>query len=54
MAAVARELQGEERQTGKPARQIYGGYDAYARRIKDRPIDIMLLSTQAPSASDPG
>ncbi len=54
-AAVAREVQGEERRAiWERARQIYGGYEAYARRIKDRPIHIMLLSTQAPSASDPG
>ena len=53
-AAVAREVQGEERQEiWERARQIYGGYDAYARRIKDRQVHIMLLSTQAPSASDP-
>jgi deazaflavin-dependent oxidoreductase (nitroreductase family) len=54
-AAVAREVQGEERQAiWERARQIYGGYEAYARRIKDRPIHIMLLSTQATSSSDPG
>ena len=54
-AAVAREVQGEERQAiWERALQIYGGYEAYARRIKDRPIHIMLLSTQAPSASDTG
>ena len=54
-AAVAREVQGEERQAiWERACQIYGGYDAYARRIKDRQIHIMLLSTQAPSASYTG
>ena len=54
-AAVAREVQGEERLAiWERARQIYGGYEAYARRIKDRQIHIMLLSMQAPSASDPG
>jgi deazaflavin-dependent oxidoreductase (nitroreductase family) len=54
-AAVAREVQGEEWQAiWERARQIYGGYEAYARRIKDRQIHIMLLSTQAPLASDTG
>jgi deazaflavin-dependent oxidoreductase (nitroreductase family) len=54
-AAVAREVQGEEWQAiWERARQIYGGYEAYARRIKGRPIRIMLLSTQAPPASDAG
>jgi deazaflavin-dependent oxidoreductase (nitroreductase family) len=54
-AAVAREARGEERQAiwGR-ARQIYGGYDAYARRIKDRQIHIMLLSMPVTSASDTG
>jgi hypothetical protein len=48
-------VQGEERQAiWERARQVYGGYDAYARRIKDRQIHIMLLGTQAQSASDPG
>ena len=48
-------MQGEERQAiWERARQIYGGYEAYARRIKDRPIHIMLLSTQATSADDTG
>ena len=54
-AAVAREVHGEQRRAiWERARQLYGGYDAYARRIKDRPIHIMLLSTQARPASDPG
>ena len=54
-AAVAREVQGDERQAiWERARQIYGGYDAYARRIKDRQIHIMLLSEQVTSASDTG
>jgi deazaflavin-dependent oxidoreductase (nitroreductase family) len=54
-AAVAREVHGEEWQAiWERARQIYGGYDAYARRIKDRQIPIMLLSTQVTSASDTG
>ena len=53
-AAVAREAQGEERQAiWEQARQIYAGYEAYARRIKDRQIHVMLLSTQATSASGP-
>ena len=47
--AVAREAQGDEWQAiWERARQIYGGYDAYARRIKDRQIHIMLLSTSPP------
>jgi len=54
-AAVAREAHGEERQAiWERARQIYGGYEAYVRRIKDRQIHIMLLSTQVTSASDTG
>jgi deazaflavin-dependent oxidoreductase (nitroreductase family) len=54
-AAVAREVQGEERQAiWERARQIYGGYDAYARRIRDRQIRIMLLSMPVASASDTG
>jgi deazaflavin-dependent oxidoreductase (nitroreductase family) len=54
-AAVAREVQGEERQAiWEQARQIYGGYEAYARRIKDRQIHIMLLSMRVPPASGPG
>ena len=52
--AVAREAQAEERQAiWEQARQIYAGYEAYARRIKDRKIHIMLLSMQATSASGP-
>ena len=52
--AVAREAQGEERQAiWEQARQIYAGYEAYAKRIKDRQIHIMLLSMQATSASGP-
>ena len=54
-AAVAREVQGEEWQAiWERARQVYGGYDAYAQRIKDRQIHIMLLSMQVRSASDTG
>jgi hypothetical protein len=40
-------------ETWEQARQIYAGYEAYARRIKDRQIHIMLLSMQATSASCP-
>jgi deazaflavin-dependent oxidoreductase (nitroreductase family) len=54
-AAVAREAQGDEWQAiWERARQIYGGYEAYARRIEGRPIHIMLLSMQVSSASDTG
>jgi deazaflavin-dependent oxidoreductase (nitroreductase family) len=54
-AAVAREVQGDEWQTiWERARHIYGGYEAYARRIKGRPIRIMLLSMQITSAGDTG
>ena len=54
-AAVAREVQGDEWQAiWERARHIYGGYEAYARRIKGRPIRIMLLSMQITSAGDTG
>ena len=54
-AAIAREAQGDEWQAiWERARQIYGGYEAYARRIEGRPIHIMLLSMQVSSASDTG
>ena len=43
--AAAREASDEERQAiWARARAIYAGYDAYARRIKDRKIPIMVLS----------
>jgi deazaflavin-dependent oxidoreductase (nitroreductase family) len=43
--ARAREAEGEEWSAiWARARQIYGGYDAYARRINDRRIHIMVLS----------
>ena len=43
--ATAREADAEERQAilGQ-ARKIYSGYEAYARRITDREIPIMILS----------
>ena len=46
VTAAAREAEGEEREAiwGR-ARQLYGGYEAYARRIRDRQIHIMVLST---------
>lgn len=41
---AAREAEGEEREDiWARARQIYPGYEAYARRIRGRPIHIMLL-----------
>jgi deazaflavin-dependent oxidoreductase (nitroreductase family) len=45
--AVAREA-GEEEGTAiwNRARTIYVGYEAYARRIKDRQIHIMILGTE--------
>ncbi len=46
VTAAAREAEGEEREViwGR-ARQLYGGYEAYARRIRDRQIHVMVLST---------
>jgi len=53
-AAVAREAEGEERQAiWERARKIYAGYEAYARRIKDRQIHIMLLSAQSSPVREP-
>jgi deazaflavin-dependent oxidoreductase (nitroreductase family) len=45
VTATAREADAEERQTilGQ-ARKIYSGYEAYARRITDRQIPIMILT----------
>ena len=45
VTATAREADAEERQAilGQ-ARKIYGGYEAYARRITDRQIPIMILT----------
>ncbi len=44
--AIAREAGDDEwQQIWDNARQIYAGYDAYARRIRDRRIRIMVLST---------
>lgn len=46
VTAVAREADGAEWQAiWAQARKIYAGYEAYARRIKDRKIHIMVLST---------
>jgi deazaflavin-dependent oxidoreductase (nitroreductase family) len=43
--AVAREAEGEEWQEAwNGARRLYSGYEAYARRITDRKIHIMVLS----------
>jgi deazaflavin-dependent oxidoreductase (nitroreductase family) len=42
----AREAEGSEWQEAwNGARRLYSGYDAYARRITDRKIHIMVLST---------
>jgi deazaflavin-dependent oxidoreductase (nitroreductase family) len=45
VTAAAREADADERQAilGQ-ARKIYGGYDAYARRITGRQIPVMILS----------
>jgi deazaflavin-dependent oxidoreductase (nitroreductase family) len=46
VAALAREAEGREWQDiWARARTIYAGYEVYARRIKDRNIHIMILST---------
>lgn len=51
VTAAVREAAGEEWQDiWERARQIYAGYEAYARRIQDRQIHIMILSTQAEPA----
>jgi deazaflavin-dependent oxidoreductase (nitroreductase family) len=43
--ATAREVEGDERAAiWTRARQLYAGYEAYARRIRDRPIHVMVLS----------
>lgn len=45
VAAVAREAEGSEwQQAWDGARRLYSGYEAYSRRITDRPIHIMVLS----------
>jgi deazaflavin-dependent oxidoreductase (nitroreductase family) len=47
--AVAREAGDDERQAiWDRARKIYAGYEAYARRIKNRQIHIMILSAGEP------
>jgi len=52
ITAVAREADEQEwRLIWDKARIIYSGYEAYARRIKDRRIHIMVLSTYVPPAS---
>ena len=44
IAAKAREAEGDEWSAiWARARQMYAGYEAYARRIQDRPIHIMVL-----------
>lgn len=45
-SATAHEAEGDEWTSAwARARQIYAGYDAYARRIRDRPIHIMILTS---------
>jgi deazaflavin-dependent oxidoreductase (nitroreductase family) len=45
VTAIAREAEPEERQAIlAQARKIYGGYEAYARRITGREIPVMILS----------
>jgi len=45
--AIAREAGGEERTViWDKARTIYVGYEAYARRVKNRQIHIMILSAE--------
>jgi deazaflavin-dependent oxidoreductase (nitroreductase family) len=47
--AIAREADEEEkRAVWHQARTIYAGYEAYASRIKNRPIHIMILHPQEP------
>jgi len=54
VTATAREADAEECQAiWARARKIYGGYEAYARRITDRKIHILILSRQA-AAGPPG
>lgn len=49
---LAREAEGQERdEIWSRGRQIYAGYEAYARRIHDRPIHIMVLEP-APQEPD--
>jgi deazaflavin-dependent oxidoreductase (nitroreductase family) len=43
--ARAREVEGDEwAACWAEARQVYAGYEAYSRRIRDRPIHIMVLA----------
>ena len=45
VSVVAREAEGSEWQAAwDGARQLYAGYEAYARRITDRQVHIMVLS----------
>ena len=46
VAVRAREAEGDERAAiWARAREIYSGYESYARRIQDRPIHVMVLET---------
>ena len=55
VTAAAREA-GEEEwlDIWQRARKIYAGYEAYARRIQDRRIHIMILSMHAGPPQGPG
>lgn len=54
VTVAAREAAGKEWQDiWERARKIYAGYEAYARRIQDRQIHIMVLSVQAGPAQGP-
>ena len=54
LTAVASEAEGEEWQAiWEQARKLYSGYEAYARRIRDRKIHIMVFSAQAGPAQTP-
>ncbi len=54
--AIAREASDDERQPiWDRATTIYAGYEAYASRIKNREIHIMILSAEGPgNAASPG
>jgi len=54
--AIAREASDDERQPiWDRATTIYAGYEAYASRIKNREIRIMILSAEGPgNAASPG
>jgi len=52
---IAREAEGQEWQAiWERARQIYAGYEAYARRISGRRIHIMVLSVARSAPGEVG